>query len=149
VGGAIPGKYVPAVDRGVQEAAARGVLAGFPVVDFEAECFDGSYHTVDSSEQAFRVAGSLAFQQAVHAADPVVLEPVLEVEVTTPEEYLGDVIGDLNQRRGTDPGNGGAGAAAAGARPRPEAEMYRYATTLRSLTQGRGSHSRSFHAYEE
>jgi elongation factor G len=149
VGGSIPGKYVPAVDRGVQEAAARGVVAGFPVVDFEAECFDGSYHTVDSSEQAFRVAGSLAFQQAVHAADPVVLEPVLEVAVTTPEEYLGDVIGDLNQRRGRILGMEAQGRLQQVRAHVPEAEMYRYATTLRSLTQGRGSHSRSFHAYEE
>jgi elongation factor G len=124
-------------------------LAGFPVVDFEAECFDGSYHTVDSSEQAFRVAGSLAFQQAVHAADPVVLEPVLEVEVTTPEEYLGDVIGDLNQRRGRILGMEAQGRLQRVRAHVPEAEMYRYATTLRSLTQGRGSHSRTFHAYEE
>jgi elongation factor G len=149
VGGVIPGKYIPAVDKGIQEASGRGVLAGYPLVDFEAECFFGSYHAVDSSEAAFKMAGSIAFHAAVEKAQPVLLEPVMTVEVTTPDEFLGDVIGDLNQRRGQILGIEGA---ARGQRVRalvPQAELYKYATTLRSLTQGRAHHTRSFHAYEE
>lgn len=149
VGGVIPGKYVPAVDRGIQEAAARGVLAGFPVVDFEAECFFGSYHSVDSSEAAFKVAGSLAFQQAVELARPVILEPVMEVEVQAPEEYLGDVIGDLNQRRGQIQGMEAVGRSQRVRAIVPQAELYKYATALRSLTQGRATHTRVFHSYQE
>jgi elongation factor G len=149
VGGVIPGKFIPAVDKGVQEAAQRGVLAGFPLVDFQAECFFGSYHAVDSSEVAFKIAGSLAFQEAAGRADPVVLEPVHEVEVMTPEEYLGDVIGDLNQRRGRILGIEPEGRGQKVRAVVPQSEIYRYATTLRSLTQGRGSHTTRFHAYEE
>ncbi len=149
VGGVIPGKFIPAVDKGVQEAAQRGILAGFPVVDFQAECFFGSYHPVDSSEIAFKLAGTLAFQEAAANADPVILEPVVEVTVAAPEEYLGEVIGDLNQRRGRI-----LGIEATGRHQRvralvPQAELYRYATALRSLTQGRGTHTRSDHGYEE
>ncbi len=149
VGGVIPGKYVPAVDRGIQEAAVRGVLAGFPMVDFEAECYFGSYHSVDSSEAAFKVAGSLAFQQAAERAQPVILEPVMRVEVYTPEEFLGDVIGDLNQRRGQILGIDAAGRLQKVSALVPQAELYKYSTTLRSLTQGRATHTRAFHAYEE
>ncbi len=149
VGGAIPGKFVPAVDKGVQEAAERGILAGFPVVDFEAECYFGSYHSVDSSEIAFKIAGSLAFQLAAQEARPVILEPILEVDVLTPEEYLGDVIGDLNQRRGRILGIEPAGRAQRIKAFVPQAELFRYATTLRSLTQGRAVHSRRFSSYEE
>jgi elongation factor G len=149
VGGVIPGKFVPAVDKGIQEAAQRGVLAGFPVVDFEAECYFGSYHSVDSSEIAFKIAGSLAFQQAAAKANPVILEPVLEVEVYTPEEFLGDVIGDLNQRRGRILGIEPGGRTQKIRALVPQAELYKYATSLRSLTQGRAMHSRRFHAYEE
>jgi elongation factor G len=149
VGGVIPGKFIPAVDRGIQEAAERGILGGFPVVDFEAECFYGSYHNVDSSELAFKLAGTLGFQEAARSADPVILEPVIEVEVSTPDEFLGDVIGDLNQRRGRilriEPADGVQRVFALV----PEAELHRYATSLRSLTQGRAVHSRRFHAYEE
>lgn len=149
VGGVIPGKFIPAVDKGVQEASARGVLAGFPVVDFEAEVYFGSYHAVDSSEMAFKVAGSLAFQEAAERAQPVLLEPVMMVEVTTPDDYLGDVIGDLNQRRGQI-----LAIEAAGRNQRvralvPQAELYKYATSLRSRTQGRATHTRAFHSYEE
>jgi elongation factor G len=149
VGGVIPNKFIPAVDKGIQEASQRGVVAGFPVVDFEAECYFGSYHNVDSSEIAFKIAGSLAFQEAAANADPVVLEPILEVEVRTPDEYLGDVIGDLNQRRGRILGIVPAGRLQGIRALVPQSEMYKYATTLRSLTQGRAAHTRHFHAYEE
>ncbi|HEX7241523.1 MAG TPA: elongation factor G, partial [Longimicrobiaceae bacterium] len=149
VGGVIPGKYVPAVDRGIQEAAVRGILAGFPMVDFEAECFFGSYHSVDSSEAAFKVAGSMAFHQAAEKAQPVILEPVLKVDVYTPDEFLGDVIGDLNQRRGQILGIDSAGRNQKVSALVPQAELYKYSTALRSLTQGRATHTRAFHAYEE
>jgi elongation factor G len=149
VGGVIPGKFIPAVDKGVQEAAVRGVIAGFPMVDFEAEVYFGSYHTVDSSEAAFKVAGSLAFQAAAERAQPVILEPVMKVEVITPEEFLGDVIGDLNQRRGQILGIEPAGRAQRLRALVPQAELYKYSTALRSLTQGRATHTRAFHAYEE
>lgn len=149
VGGVIPGKFIPAVDKGIQEAAQRGIIAGFPVVDFEAECFFGSYHTVDSSEVAFKVAGSMAFKDAAEHAGPVLLEPVMQLEVTTPEEFLGDVIGDLNQRRGRILGIEPGGRNQLVRALVPQSELYRYATTLRSLTQGRGAHSRQFGSYEE
>src|SRR5690606_5502283 len=97
VGGVIPGKFIPSVDKGIQEAAKKGILAGYPVVDFEAECFYGSYHSVDSSDIAFQIAGALAFQKVAPMADPVLLEPIMEVEVLTPDEYVGAVIGDLNR----------------------------------------------------
>jgi elongation factor G len=149
VGGVIPGKYIPAVDKGVQEASARGVLAGFPMVDFEAEVYFGSYHTVDSSEMAFKVAGSMAFQAAAEKAQPVILEPVMQVDVFTLDEFLGDVIGDLNQRRGHILGIEPVGRNQRIRALVPQAELYKYATALRSLTQGRATHTRTFHAYEE
>ena len=149
VGGVIPGKFIPSVDKGIQEAAKKGILAGYPVVDFEAECFYGSYHTVDSSDIAFQIAGSLAFQKVAAMADPVLLEPILEVEVVTPEEYMGDIIGDLNQRRGKILGMEPDGRKTRIRALVPQAELYKYATTLRSLTQGRAVHSRKFHGYEE
>jgi elongation factor G len=149
VGGVIPGKYIPAVDKGVQEASARGVLAGFPMVDFEAEVYFGSYHTVDSSEMAFKMAGILAFGAAAEKAQPVILEPVMQVDVFTPDEFLGDVIGDLNQRRGHILGIEPAGRNQRVRALVPQAELYKYATALRSLTQGRATHTRAFHAYEE
>ncbi len=149
VGGVIPGKYVPAVDKGVQEAAQRGVLAGFPVVDFEAEVYFGSYHSVDSSEAAFKMAGILAFHAAAEKAQPAILEPVMEVEVFVPDEYVGDVIGDLNQRRGHILGMEPAGRNQGVRALVPQAELYKYSTTLRSLSQGRASHARRFHSYQE
>lgn len=149
VGGVIPGKFIPSVDKGVQEAARRGILAGYPVVDFECECYDGSYHTVDSSDVAFQVAGSLAFQKVAAEANPVLLEPIMEVEVLTPEEFMGDVIGDLNQRRGKILGMEPEGKKTRIRALVPLAELYRYATSLRSLTQGRAVHTRKFHSYEE
>lgn len=148
-GGVIPGKYIPSVDRGIREATARGVIAGYPVVDFLAECYDGSYHPVDSSDIAFQIAGSLAFKAAARAARPVLLEPMLEVEVVVPEEYLGDVIGDLNQRRGRILGMETVGRKSVLQALVPEAELYRYATALRSITHGRAAHRRSHHGYEE
>lgn len=149
VGGVIPGKFIPSVDKGIQDAARRGVLAGYPVVDFEAECYDGSYHSVDSSDIAFQVAGSLAFQKAAVSAEPVLLEPIVEVEVLTPDEYVGDVIGDLNQRRGKILGMEPDGKKTRVRALVPLAELYRYATALRSLTQGRAAHTRKPHGYEE
>jgi elongation factor G len=149
VGGVIPGKYIPAVDKGIQEAAERGVVAGFPVVDFEAECYFGSYHSVDSSELAFKIAGSMAFQEAAQRADPVVLEPIQEVTVDTPDDFLGDVIGDLNQRRGRILGIEGSGRTQQVKALVPQSELYKYATTLRSLTQGRAVHTRRPMGYEE
>ena len=147
-GGVIPGKYVPSVNKGIQEASAKGVLAGFPLVDFGAECYDGSYHSVDSSDIAFKVAGSMAFREVAAKAGPVLLEPIIEVEVSTPDEYMGDIMGDITQRRGKVqgmvPGNGSTTVQALV----PEAELYRYATALRSMTQGRAHHTRALASYE-
>ena len=148
-GGVIPNKFIPSVDKGVQEAAKRGILAGYPVVDFEAECFYGSYHSVDSSDMAFQIAGSMAFQKAAEQASPVILEPVIEVEVVTPEAYMGDVIGDLNHRRGKILGMEQDGQKTHVKALVPQAELYKYATTLRSLTQGRAYHTRRLSGYEE
>ncbi|MFN2432570.1 MAG: elongation factor G, partial [Gemmatimonadota bacterium] len=149
VGGVIPNKFIPAVDKGVQEAVQRGVIAGFPVVDVRVELFDGSYHTVDSSEMAFKIAGSMAFQEAVKSATPYLLEPIMEVTVTVPEEYMGDVIGDLNSRRGRILGMEQNGHKQVIRAHVPRAELYRYSTSLRALTQGRGDHARTFVGYEE
>jgi elongation factor G len=148
-GGVIPNKFIPSVDKGVQEAAKRGILAGFQVVDFEAECYFGSYHTVDSSDIAFQIAGSMAFHKVAGDAAPVILEPIVEVEVVTPETYMGDVIGDLNHRRGKILGMDQEGQKTRIRALVPQAELYKYATTLRSLTQGRAFHSRKLHGYEE
>lgn len=147
-GGVIPSKYVPSVDRGIQEAAAKGVVAGYPMVDFEAECYDGSYHSVDSSDIAFKVAGSYAFKAVAEKARPVLLEPIVEVTVTAPDEYLGDVMGDLNSRSakvlGMEPSAGRTVIRAEAA----QAELYKYASALRSITQGRGHHTRKHLGYD-
>jgi len=139
-GGVIPRQYIPAVEKGVQEAAERGVLAGFPVVDFEVECFDGSYHSVDSNEASFKMAGILAFKTIAPKARPVLLEPLMDVEVTTPDAYLGDVMGDLSGRRGhilgTEPADDGSGSVVKAVVPM--AELHLYATRLQSLTHGHG-----------
>ncbi|MGK7312458.1 MAG: elongation factor G [Candidatus Longimicrobiales bacterium M2_2A_002] len=148
-GGVIPNKFIPSVDKGIQEAAGKGVIAGYPVVDFEAECFDGSYHSVDSSDVAFQVAGSMAFKKAVQQAAPVLLEPVMQVEITTPEDFMGDIMGDLNQRRGKIQGMDSQGSKTVIRALVPEAELYKYATTLRSMSHGRAAHTRKFHGYEE
>jgi len=147
-GGVIPNKFIPSVDKGIREAARKGVLAGYPMVDFAAEVHDGSYHSVDSSDVAFQVAGSLAFKDAVSNCRPVLLEPIMEVEVVTPDDYVGDVMGDLNQRRGKVLGmDSGTGSTTIRALV-PQAELYRYAASLRSMTQGKAHHTRSFHRYE-
>jgi elongation factor G len=149
VGGVIPGKFVPSVDKGVREAAARGVIAGYPVVDFQAQVYDGSHHTVDSSDIAYKVAGSLAFKNVAPSAGPILLEPIYEVEVTVPDEYMGDVMGDLNQRRGKIMGMEPKGKKQVVKAQVPLNEMHRYSSTLRSVTQGRGSYKMSFLAYEQ
>jgi elongation factor G len=147
-GGVIPGKYVPSVDKGVQDAASRGILAGYPVVDFAAEVFDGSYHSVDSSDIAFKLAGTIAFQKVALMAGPIILEPIVEVSVTTPDEFMGDVTGDITSRRGKIMGmDADAGRTIIRARV-PEAELYKYAAVLRSMTQGRAHHSRQVAGYE-
>jgi elongation factor G len=149
VGGVVPGKFIPAVEKGVIGAMHEGVLAGYPVVDIKATIYDGSYHTVDSSEQAFKVAGSMAFKKAVTDARPVLLEPIMNIEIHVPDEYMGDVMGDLSGRRGKIQGmDPGAGSTVIKAQV-PLAELYKYSTTLRSMTQGRGSHKRDFSHYEE
>jgi len=147
-GGVIPTKFLPSVDRGIKEAATRGVLAGFPLVDFAAECYDGSYHAVDSSDIAFKLAGSQAFRNVAQGARPVLLEPIIEVKVTAPDHYVGDIMGDLNQRRGKVQGMDPMGGRTTITARVPEAELYKYAATLRSITQGRGHHARTFIAHE-
>jgi elongation factor G len=148
-GGAIPGEFIPAVEKGVEEAMENGVLAGFPMVDLRVTLVDGKYHDVDSSEIAFKVAGSLAFQEAAKRAKPVLLEPVFAVEVVVPEEYMGDVIGDLNRRRGHVHGMEPRGNAQVVTGKVPLSEMFGYATDLRSMTQGRATYTMQFDGYEE
>lgn len=149
VGGAIPREYVPAVDAGIQEAAESGVIAGFPTINFKVKCFDGSYHDVDSSEMAFKIAGSMAFKNAMKKADPTLLEPSMKVEVVVPEEYMGDVMGDINSRRGRIEGMEQRNGRQVIRAFVPLSEMFGYATTLRSRTQGRGTYVMSFDHYEE
>jgi elongation factor G len=148
-GGRIPREYIPAVDLGIQEAMESGILAGYPVVDIRVELVDGSYHEVDSSEMAFKVAGSMAFKEAMKRAKPKLLEPVMAVEVVTPEEYLGDVMGDLNSRRGRVEGLEPRGNAQVIRARVPLAAMFGYATDLRSTTQGRATFTMQFERYEE
>jgi elongation factor G len=149
VGGVIPGKFIPAVEKGVVEIMNKGVLAGFPVVDVRVTCFDGSYHSVDSSEMAFKVAASMAFKNAFKNAKPVLLEPMYELEVRVPDEFMGDVMGDISSRRGKIAGMDAEGRFQVIKATVPLAELYKYSTTLRSITQGRGIHRRSFSHYEE
>jgi elongation factor G len=149
VGGVIPNKYIPAVDRGIQEAAARGVIAGFPLVDFQAECYDGSYHDVDSNEMSFKMAGILGFRNVAPKARPVLLEPLLNVTVWTPSDLLGDVMGDLSSRRGQILGTESDGRLTRVKAIVPEAEMYKYATTLHSITHGRGTFHQEHHGYAD
>ena len=148
VGGAIPKEYIPAVGEGIEEATQAGILAGFPVVGVHATVYDGSYHEVDSSEMAFHIAGSMAFKEAMHKANPVLLEPIMKVEVTMPEEYMGDVIGDINSRRGRIEGMDDIGGGKLVKAYVPLAEMFGYSTDLRSKTQGRGNYSMFFEKYE-
>ncbi|MBM4140764.1 MAG: elongation factor G [Nitrospira sp.] len=149
VGGVIPREYIPAVEKGVREATYRGILAGYPVVDIKATLYDGSYHEVDSSEMAFKIAGSIAFREAAKKAHPVLLEPFMSVEVVTPEEYLGDVIGDLNSRRGKIQSIERRGNAQVIKLQAPLSEMFGYATDLRSKTQGRATYTMQFSHYDE
>merc|ERR1712054_668742 len=150
VGGVVPKEYIPAVDKGIQEQLQSGVVAGYPVLDVKVTLFDGSYHDVDSSEMAFKIAGSMGFKNGAAEANPVLLEPTMKVEVTTPEDWMGDVVGDLNRRRGMIEGmeDGVAGVKIIRAKV-PLSEMFGYATALRSQTQGRASYSMEFFNYSE
>jgi elongation factor G len=147
-GGSIPREYIPAVEKGVKEATENGALAGYPIVDVKVTLFDGSYHDVDSSEIAFKIAGSMAFKEAARKASPVLLEPVMSVEVVVPEDFMGDVIGDLNSRRGKVLGMDTRPAAQAIDARVPLAQMFGYATDLRSMTQGRATYTMQFSHYE-
>jgi elongation factor G len=149
VGGAIPKEYIPAVDKGVQEAMGNGVLAGFPMVDVKVTLYDGSYHEVHSSEMAFKIAGSMALKEGTGKAKPVLLEPIMKVEVVTPEENMGDVMGDLNSRRGMIQGMEDAPSGKIIRAEVPLSQMFGYATDLRSATQGRATYSMEFVKYNE
>lgn len=149
VGGVVPKEYIPAVDKGVQEQAKNGILAGYPVVGVKVTLFDGSYHDVDSSEMAFKIAGSMCFKEGARKANPVLLEPIMSVEVETPEDYMGDIVGDLNRRRGVVLGmEDNAGIKILKAEV-PLAEMFGYSTTVRSLSQGRATYSMEFKKYQK
>ena len=141
VGGAIPKEYIPAVGAGIEEASKAGILGGFPVLGIHATVFDGSYHEVDSNEMAFKIAGSMAFKEAMKKADPVLMEQIMQVDVMVPEDYMGDVIGDLNSRRGQIQGMEPRGGVQAISAAVPLSEMFGYATALRSRTQGRGQYT--------
>ncbi len=149
VGGVVPKEYIPAVDKGVREQMENGVIAGYPVVDCKVTLYDGSYHDVDSSEMAFKIAGSMGFRDGMQKADPVLLEPIMKVEVVTPEDYMGDVMGDLNRRRGLPQGMEDAPAGKVIRAEVPLAEMFGYATHLRSMSQGRAVYSMEFEKYSE
>jgi elongation factor G len=147
VGGSVPREYIKAVDKGIQEQMCNGVIAGYPVVDCKVTLYDGSYHDVDSSEMAFKIAGSIAFRDGALKADPVLLEPIMAVEVVSPEDYMGDVMGDLNRRRGQPSGMEDSPAGKLIRAEVPLAEMFGYATSLRSLSQGRATFSMEFAKY--
>jgi elongation factor G len=149
VGGTIPREYIKSVDAGIREALETGLYAGYPVVDVKATLYDGSYHDVDSSEMAFKIAGSMAVKDAFAKADPTILEPIMRVEVTMPEEYMGDVIGDLNSRRGQVEGMESRGSTQVVRAFVPLAQMFGYVTDLRSMTQGRATSAMEFSHYAE
>ena len=149
VGGVIPKEFIPPIDEGIREASANGILGGYEVVDFSATVYDGSYHDVDSSEMAFKIAGSMAFKEALKKADCALLEPMMRVEVVVPDDYMGDVIGDLNSRRGRVEGMDAHAGMQTIRAIVPLSEMFGYATDLRSRTQGRGNYSMQFEHYEE
>ena len=149
VGGAIPKEYVPAVEQGIKEACESGIIAGYPVIDLKVTLVDGSYHEVDSNEMAFKIAGSMAIRDAVKKGSPVLLEPMMKVEVEVPEDFLGDVMGDLNSRRGGIEGMNSEEGLSKVAAKVPLAEMFGYATDIRSKTQGRGIFSMEFSHYAE
>jgi elongation factor G len=149
VGGVIPREYIPSVEKGIREALDSGVLAGYPVVDVKVTLLDGSYHEVDSSEMAFKVAGSMAFKEAARRAGPVLLEPIMDVEVVTPDEYLGDIMGDLSSRRGKVGGIMQRSDAQVIGASVPLSEMFGYSTQLRSMSQGRAVYTMQFSHYQE
>ena len=148
-GGAIPKEYIPSVEKGIIEAMENGIMAGYPVVDVKVELIDGQFHEVDSSEMAFKIAGSMAFKEAAAKAGPKLLEPIMDVEVVVPEEYMGDVIGDLSSRRGRIGGMFQRSDARVVAASVPLSEMFGYSTRLRSITQGRAVYSMQFSRYDE
>src|SRR5439155_13537891 len=148
-GGVVPNQYIPAVEKGVVEAMTEGVLAGYPVVDVRVALFFGSYHTVDSSEMAFKIAALNAFKLAMQEAHPILIEPIVELEVLTPKDYMGDIMGDLSSKRGKILGMGDTGRHEKVRALVPMAELYKYSTHLRSMTQGRAHHSFKFSHYEE
>jgi elongation factor G len=148
-GGAIPRNFIPAVEKGIVDAAAKGFLAGYPVVDFKVTLYDGSYHPVDSSELAFKVAGSLAFKKGMEEANPVLLEPIMDVEIYAPQEYAGDLMGDLTSRRGRLQGVDVRRGIQVIKAQVPMAEMVSYAPVLTSMTQGRGTYHMEFSRYDE
>ena len=149
MGGSIPREYIPAIEKGLKEAINSGVLGGYPVVDLKATVYDGSYHDVDSSELAFKIAASMAFKSGMSSSSPVLLEPVMKVEVETPDEYMGDVMGALNAKRGRILGMEARNGAQVIAAQVPLGEMFGYATELRSMTKGRASYSMDFECYQE
>ena len=148
-GGSVPKNYIPAVEKGFREAMTEGILAGYPVTNIKVNLKDGSYHPVDSSEMAFKIAASLAFKKACEVAKPILLEPIMDVEIHVPDQYMGDIMGDMNSRRGRILGMEKDGNMQCIKANAPLAEMYRYAIDLRSMTQGRGSFTMEFARYEE
>jgi elongation factor G len=149
VGGVIPKEYIPAVDKGIREQVQNGVIAGFPIVDLKVRLVDGSYHEVDSNEMAFKIAGSMAFKEGVQKANPALLEPIMKVEVVTPEDYMGDVMGDMSRRRGLLQGSEDSPSGKVVNATVPLGEMFGYATSLRSMTQGRATFTMEFDHYTE
>ena len=147
--GAIPREFIKPVDEGIKEALTTGVLAGYPVDDVGVELYDGSYHDVDSNEMAFKIAGSMAFKEAMRAAKPVILEPIMKVEVVTPEDYYGDIVGDLNRRRGQIVGMEDSVSGKVVTAEVPLAEMFQYSTSMRSMSQGRATYTMEFSKYME
>jgi elongation factor G len=148
-GGAIPGKYVPAIEKGVKDTMQKGTLAGYQVVDVKVDVYDGSYHDVDSSDMAFQIAGSMAFKLAEEQASPILLEPIMNVEVTAPQNFMGDITSDISSRRGKVAGMDSAGDVAVVKASIPLAELYKYSTSLRSMTSGAASHTMNFSHYEQ
>ena len=149
VGGSVPRQYIPAVEKGIVEAMNQGMLAGFPVVDFKVALYDGSYHDVDSSEMAFKIAASMGFKKGLEQCKPVLLEPIMKMEVIVPDEYMGDIMGDMNSRRGKIVGVESRGSNQVVKASVPMAEILRYAPDLRSMTGGRGTFTMEFDHYEE
>jgi len=147
-GGVIPQEYIPAVEKGIREALGRGILAGYPIVDVSVDLYDGSYHEVDSSEIAFKIAASQAFQEAAQKARPVILEPIMKVEVVVPEQFMGDITGNISGKRGAIEGMEDRGMNKVVNAKVPLSEMFGYTTTLRSMTEGRGSMTMEFDHYE-